>query len=192
VPEAENVKELLEEVKNMSELMLNLAYSSVFFESKEIAKEVVILYNDMEDVEERLYLHLFAASRGRQAKRLISIIDIVESSKFVANAARKMAELVLAGEALHPVIKEALMNTDEGIAKADISPASVFVGKSLGQLKLRTRTGANVIAVKRGSKWIISPRKENLLEAGDVIIAAGSRESCKYIRKIAKADIKKF
>ena len=29
-----NVKELLEELKNLSELMLDLAYSSVFFESK--------------------------------------------------------------------------------------------------------------------------------------------------------------
>ena len=92
----ENVKSLMAEVKNLSELMLDLAYSSVFFESKEIAKEVVLLFSNLEDLEERLYFHLFAASRGKQPSRFISVIDMVESSKLVATAARNMRWLLKA------------------------------------------------------------------------------------------------
>src|SRR3989338_6497783 len=101
----ENVKDLIEEVKNLSELMLDLAYSSVLFESKDIAKEVLLLFNNLDSLTERLYLHLFAASRGKFSNRLISVIDIIESSKMVAAAARNMSELVLEGAELHPIVK---------------------------------------------------------------------------------------
>ena len=103
----QSVKELIEDVKDLSELMLALAYSSVFFESKDIAKEVMILYNDLEDKEEQLYLHLFAASRGKPSERLISVIDIAESSKMVGNAAKNLSEGVLEGRKMHPIIKVA-------------------------------------------------------------------------------------
>jgi uncharacterized protein with PhoU and TrkA domain len=188
---SENVKELLEEVKDLSGLMLNLAYSSVFFESKEIAKEVIILYNDIEGLEERLYVHLFAASRG-QAKRLISVIDIVESSKFVANAARNLAEMILEGADLHPVIKQALRESDESITRATIKSKSIIKGKTLGDLKLRTETGANIIAIKRGAKWIFDPKKSTTIEKGDILIAVGSMESCKRIQSISSGEDKKL
>src|SRR3989338_7254196 len=151
---AESVKELIEDIKNLSELMLDLAYSSVFFESKEIAKEVMVQYNELEDLEERLYLHLFAASRGKLQVRFISVMAVVESSKMVANAAKNMSETVLEGKALHPVIKEALKEADESIARANITKKSILKDKTLGDLKLRTEMGVHIIAIRRGNKWI--------------------------------------
>ena len=113
----ENVKELVEEIKNTSELMLDLAYSSVLFESKDIAKEVKLLHQRLEEMEEKTYLHLFAASRGKLAKRMISVIDIVESAKWVAFAAKNLSNMVIEGSALHPVIKEALKESDDSSFK---------------------------------------------------------------------------
>ncbi|MBS3054842.1 MAG: potassium channel protein [Candidatus Aenigmarchaeota archaeon] len=188
-----NVKDLIQDVKNLSGLMLNLAYSSVFFESKEIAKEVIILYNDIESLEENLYLHLFAASRGgHQAKRLIGVIDVAESSKFVANAARNMAEMVLEGRELHPVIKDALRESDESIARETVLKKSILVGKTLGDMKLRTETGANVIGIKRAGKWIFNPEETAPIRDEDVLIFVGSKESCKRLHKLARGELKKL
>lgn len=188
----ENVKDLIEEVKNLSELMLDLAYSSVFFESKEIAKEVLLLYNNLEELEERLYLHLFAASRGKVAARLISIIDIVESSKMVANAARNMSELVLEGTELHPIVKEALSESDESITKATITKKSVIMDKTLGELRLRSHIGINIIAIRRGNKWIFDPQKGTHLLENDILIGIGTAGSCENLVKLAKGSMKKL
>ena len=90
-----NVKTSLEELKDTSALMLDLAYSSIFFNNKEIAEEVTLLYKKIENLEEDLYMHLFSASRGIYNSKLISLIDIVESTKSIANAARNLANLVI-------------------------------------------------------------------------------------------------
>lgn len=188
----ENVKDLIEEVKNLSELMLDLAYSSVFFESKEIAKEVLLLFNNLDALEERLYMHLFAASRGKFSHRLISIIDIIESSKMVASAARNMAELVLEGAELHPIVKEALQASEESIARETVSSKSIIKHKTLGDVRLRSKTGVNVIAIRRGDKWIFYPNKNTTILEKDVLIGVGSSGSCRMLGKLAKGDIKKL
>ena len=188
-----NVKDLIQDVKNLSGLMLNLAYSSVFFESKEIAKEVIILYNDIEAIEGNLYLHLFAASRGaHQAKRLIGVIELAESAKFVANAARNMAEMVLEGRELHPIIKDALHESNESIARETVLKKSILVGKSLGDMKLRTETGANIIGIKRNGKWIFDPQETARICEEYVLIFVGSKESCKRLHKLARGELKKL
>ncbi len=189
---AENVKEHLEDLKNLSELMLDLAYSSVFFESKEIAKEVMVLYNELEDVEEKLYLHLFAGSRGKLQKKFISVLDVVESSKWVANAAKNMSETVLEGKALHPVIKEALKGTDESIVRVVVTKRSILKGKTLGDLRLRTEMGMHIIAIRRGNKWIFDPKKHTDILENDIMFAVGPSFSCKKLNKLAKGEAKKI
>jgi len=184
----ENVKDLLEEIKDLSELMLDLAYSSVFFESKEIAKEVLLLFNNLDALEERLYSHLFAASRGRYSRKLISIIGILETSKMVAYAARNMSELVLEGSELHSIVKEALQSSNRSITRAEIKSASGLANKTLGEVHLRSRTGVNIIAVRRKDKWVFYPNKHTRILENDILIGVGPGEGCKFFGKLAKGE----
>ena len=186
-----NVKELLEELKNLSELMLDLAYSAVFFENKDIAKEVMLLYERLEDIEERLYMHLFAVSKT-MSKKLISVIELVETSKHVAGAAKNIAEMILDGKSLHPIIKEALKETDESIVKTKVSKNSILANKTLGELKFRSNTGIDVIAIRRGNRWIFDPKKNTRIQVGDVLISVGSLESCEKAKKIASGEIREI
>jgi uncharacterized protein with PhoU and TrkA domain len=186
----ENVKELVEEIKNMSELMLDLAYSSVLFESKDIAKEVKLLHEKLEEMEEKTYLHLFAASRGKQAKKMISVIDIVESAKWVAFAAKNLSNMVIEGSALHPVIKEALKESDESITKAIITRNSILCNKTIGELRLRTEMGLSILAIRRGERWIFDPKKQTDMKEGDILICVGPSYSCEKLRKIAIGKVK--
>ena len=188
----QSVKELIEEVKDLSELMLSLAYSSVFFESKDIAKEVMILYNDLEDLEEKLYLHLFAASRGKPSERLISVIDIAESSKMVGNAAKNLSEGVLQGRKMHPIIKDAIRESDESIVKCVVTDKSIMKNKTLSDLKIRTDVGIQIIAIKRESRWIFNPKKDTEIFKNDLLIGTGPRTGCKKLDKLAKGEVKKI
>ena len=188
----QSVKELIEDVKDLSELMLALAYSSVFFESKDIAKEVMILYNDLEDKEEKLYLHLFAASRGRPSERLISVIDIAESSKMVGNAAKNLSEGVLEGRKMHPIIKDAIKESDETIVRCVVTDKSIMKNKTLADLKIRTDVGIQIIAIKRENRWIFNPKKDIEIYQNDLLIGTGPRTGCKKLDKLAKGEVKKI
>jgi uncharacterized protein with PhoU and TrkA domain len=186
----ENVKILMEELKNISELMLDLAYSSILFENKEIAEEVLLLYEKMEELEEKIYMHLFAASRGRKSERLISVMDVVECAKTVGSAAKQLSESVIQGKKLHSVIKEALKESEESIVKLIVEENSYLSNKKMGDLKIRTNTGVNVIAIKSGDKWIFDPDKNTNILPGDIIIGVGTSEGCEKLKVMAKSSEK--
>lgn len=62
----------------------------------------------------------------------------------------------------------------EWIELSKNSPAS---GKSIRELAIRTRTGASIIAILRNERDIIpNPFPEEVLKAGDTLIAVGTRE----------------
>ncbi len=188
----ENVKDLLEEMKNLSSLMLDLAYSSVFFSSRDIASEVVDLYDRVDELEEKLFIHLLSASREPHlARKLVSVLEIVESAKRVAGAARNMSQLVLENNELHPIIKEALKESDESITRATVSGSSALSNQTIGDMRLRTETGIHIIAIRRGRKWIFNPRKTTKMMKSDVLIGIGPKASCKKLRRLADGGARK-
>ena len=57
-----------------------------------------------------------------------------------------------------------------------IPAGSRFAGRTLGDTRLRTLTGASVVAVLRGSELIASPRPDFPLEAEDSLVVVGTPE----------------
>ena len=192
----DTVKDLLEEIKNLSELMLDLAYSAVSFKNQEIAQEVVLQFDKFEDLEERLYKQLFAAFRGSKEQSLISVIDVVEGAKTVSLAARNLAEMILEDKELHPVIHEALEETDETIERVSLSPQSVLVGKTLKELQLGSKVGLSIIGIRKGDekvhKWIFRPHGGTRLESGDILISVGPNASCQKFIELALGRLKEL
>jgi len=186
------VKDLIEEIKNLSELMLDLSYSSVFFENKEIAEEVNMLFERLEILEEHLYMHLFAASRGRAVKKMISVIALVESAKQVASAAKNISDIIIDNHELHPVIKSALKESDESITRVAVSKTSILKNKSIGDLRLRSNTGVDVVAIRRSKRWIFDPRKATTIKSGDVLIGVGPVGACERLKLIAEGKLQEI
>jgi uncharacterized protein with PhoU and TrkA domain len=180
-----NVKEILEELKNLSELMLDLGYSSVFFESKDIANEVCLLFESFEAHEERLYYHLFSASKGRNISSLISVMTLVESAKDVARSAMNMSKIVLDDVELHPVVKKALQESDESITRATIMPKSELHNKTIDEISMKTNTGIIVLAIRREKKWLFVPEKDTKLLENDILIATGSKAACAKLNELS-------
>ena len=56
-----------------------------------------------------------------------------------------------------------------------ISAGSPYAGEVLGATKARTRTSTSIVAIVRGPDVIPSPTPNTPLEAGDTIIAVGTR-----------------
>lgn len=58
-----------------------------------------------------------------------------------------------------------------------VSEGSHLVDRSIGELQIRKRTGATVVAVRRGPRVFINPEPDFRFRAGDIILFTGERKS---------------
>ncbi|MFC4534850.1 cation:proton antiporter regulatory subunit [Sphaerisporangium dianthi] len=74
----------------------------------------------------------------------------------------------------------------EGLVSVQLPVAagSPFVGRPMGEARVRTRTGASVVAVVRGAQVHTSPTPDFLLDAGDVVVVVGDLESTSAVADI--------
>ncbi len=67
-----------------------------------------------------------------------------------------------------------MKDTEEELGRVRVHKGSILVNKSLAQLKLPSKIGTRILAIKRGSRYIYNPGKDDTIEEGDVLIAVGS------------------
>jgi TrkA domain protein len=65
-----------------------------------------------------------------------------------------------------------------------VAAGSPFVGRTLGDTAARTRTGASVIAILRGSEVIPSPAPDFRFQAGDGVVVVGTAEGVEKVAQI--------
>lgn len=70
-----------------------------------------------------------------------------------------------------------------------IKPDSWAAGRSLGELRLRSRTGSTAVAVTRGESDSFSPPPDMQLEAGDVVTIIGSDEARGRARNLLESYV---
>jgi len=66
---------------------------------------------------------------------------------------------------------------DYSVAEVVVSPN--LVGKNLRQLDVRAKYGVNVIAIKSGNEFNISPRPDDVIRTGDVLVVIGHNKDLK-------------
>ena len=64
---------------------------------------------------------------------------------------------------------------------------SPFVGRPLGDTKARTRTRCSIVAIVRESDVVPAPEPADLLNAGDMLVAVGTREGLDHLVRIISA-----
>jgi TrkA domain protein len=47
----------------------------------------------------------------------------------------------------------------------------------MGEARVRTRTGASIVAVVRGGRVVASPGPDFMFQVGDVVVVVGSEDS---------------
>ncbi|WP_297508686.1 TrkA C-terminal domain-containing protein [Thermococcus sp.] len=186
----DNVKDIFVEMKNTAELMVDLAYSAVLFREKEMAEEVLELEEYLDILNYNLMVRAVLSARNlKDAERITSILQMGRSIDDISNAAADLAKMVLE-EKLHPLVTEVILESEETIGKAVVSPDSELVGKSLEELDLPTNTGAWVIAIRRGKRWIFDPDEDTKIFPNDTLIARGTRTALERLKEIARGVLK--
>ncbi len=179
-------EEELLEMKDTSELMLGLAYSSLLYQNKAIAKEVFKLENKVDQLHGSIISKILENEIDIDPDRKLIFFKMADSIERFADAALDIADVVLRDIELHPVIKQSLQESDEFMVRKQIKKGSYLDGKTLEESKMGTKIGMKVIAVRRGKNWAYGPDKTLELKGGDVIFASGPRDSEKHLNKWIK------
>jgi uncharacterized protein with PhoU and TrkA domain len=178
----------LVELKDTSEMMIDLAYSALLYNSRQIAEEVMMLEERMDDLHTEFEL-LVLSSRGEpeDARELLGLIRMGVVTERIADAAAEIAEVVLRGEETHPVLRMVIEDAEETVDRVLVTEGSPVLGKTLREARIPQETGMWVLVIRRGNKWM-RPKPSTVLEAGDVVMASGYADGEEDFRKLVGGD----
>lgn len=175
----------LAELKNTSELMIDLAYSSLLLNSRHLAEEVQALEERMDVLHTEFELLVLSSGfTPEESKHFLGLIRLGVATEQIADAGAEIAEVVLRGLKPHRILKLVIEEAEETVARVQVSPSSPLVGKTLRQAQIHEETGMWILAVKRDNIWI-RPNPSTVIKPNDILIASGYAEGEEDLNKLA-------
>lgn len=130
------------------------------------------------------HLVLTSLVNTEDSKNYLGLIRIGVSTERIADAAARIADVVLRGLETHPVMKMVIEEAEETVTRVQIDPNSSITGKTLREARIPLETGMWVIVIRRGNDWF-RPRSETQIRAGDVLIASGYADGEEDLLRLA-------
>ncbi|MEM3405914.1 MAG: PhoU domain-containing protein [Candidatus Pacearchaeota archaeon] len=163
--EQKNVKELITKIKDLSVLAVDLAYCSVLFSDKDLAKEVSSISRKIDDLRDNIEKStLKAATSGVNEEKLIGILRLASYSERISNIAEELAKTVLKGQ-VHEIEKKSLNEAEENFVRIKIK--RIDSNKNVSQFGKDNKIW--IVTIKRKKTWIHHPKAEENLLAGDLV-----------------------
>jgi uncharacterized protein with PhoU and TrkA domain len=188
-----SVREALTEMKDVSEIMIDLAYSAALFNSDELAEEVMELEKRVDYLDYIIDMNVMLAARDAEdAEHLTAVTTVASATNKISDAAADIATIVLKNIGIHPIVRKAFEQVEERLARAIVKPDSILVKKKLGDLELAAKIGVDVIAIRRKREWKIDPEDHEKILEGDVLLARGAPHGIDELKTIASGKLKKL
>ena len=184
--------DLLLDLKESSELAIDLAYTALLLNSPELAKEVVGLEEYVDELHVEFQMAIMTGKLGSvEVDDMLALLRVGFLSEEIADAAYEIASFILKGLRAHPVVKMAIEESDERVAVVQVAEDSPLVGKKLSEVRLPEETGMWVVAMRRNGR-LFRPRGSTVIRPGDILIAVGYAEGEKDLAELArgKAEIR--
>ncbi|HCT76444.1 MAG TPA: potassium transporter TrkA [Micromonosporaceae bacterium] len=142
--------------------------------------------------------HVFKTARGRRlgvishrtGRRDLVVYDkedpdsALVSVTLTSEEANVLAELLGTARVVERLAE--LQRQVAGLVSAQlpITSGSPYEGRTLADTQARTRTGASIVAVVRGSEVFASPRPDFSFRTGDVVVVVGTDDGTAAVAQI--------
>ncbi|UCE29261.1 MAG: hypothetical protein JSV85_00525 [Candidatus Bathyarchaeota archaeon] len=178
----------LVELKDTSELMMDLAYSSLLLNSHRLAEEVQELEEHVDELHTEFELLVLSSGFKKEESRdFLGLIRLGVVTEKIADAASEIAGVVLRGLEPHPVLKLVIEEAEETVARVQVARESSLIGKTLRDAQIPEETGMWVLSIRRGRRWI-RPKPDVMIKTGDILIASGYAEGEEDLVRLASAE----
>lgn len=184
------VRELLTEMKDASETIVDLAYASLMYNSKDMAEKVEEMDRDIDDMKFAIRTKILMAVRTKEnAREMTGVLQVASAADRISEAAGEIVKLLNVPKEERPFINEIINESDEKIMMTRISPRSDMAGNTIDQLAVEASTGTKIIAMKNRYGWVYNPDGDVKLRAGDDIIVNGSQDGFNRLKKFASGEL---
>jgi uncharacterized protein with PhoU and TrkA domain len=182
------VKGLLSEIKDLSELMIDLAYAAVFFSDLDLAKEVVRLEEQMlADLHDLRKLSILAARSPEDAEHMVGVLEISSGIERISDAAVDIARVAGPPQgALESLIKD-LRHADEIVSRIMVHEGSPAAHRTLEDLALPVELGVWVMATRHEGRWHLNPGADQALYPDLTVLVRGPEDGVAEARRLMGA-----
>ena len=183
-----NLKEMLSEAKDTSELMIDLGYAAVYFSDVAMAEEVYELESRLSDlVHEMRAICVLAARSPRDADAMASVLQVVGAIERLGNAAVDIGRIVTHRLGIPRALVADLSAAEEISHRVRVREDSQMAHRRLSDLELPIEVGMRVVAIRRDRDWINEVEGDLVLLPGDVLFLQGAAAGIAELRTLAGA-----
>jgi uncharacterized protein with PhoU and TrkA domain len=183
-----NLKAMLSEAKDASELMVDLGYAALFFGDRAMAEEVVELEERLDGlVHEMREVCILAARSPHDAEQMSSVLHVIAAIEQIGNAAVDVSHIVTHQLGIPAALVADLAVAEEVSHRVRVRESSELAGRALADVELPVEVGMRVVAIRRGKEWIIDPDGDEVMLPDDVLILRGTPEGIAELRALAGA-----
>jgi uncharacterized protein with PhoU and TrkA domain len=183
-----NLKEMLSEAKDTSELMIDLGYAAVYFSDVAMAEEVYELESRLSDlVHEMRAVCVLAARSPRDADAMASVLQVVGAIERLGNAAVDIGRIVTHRLGIPRALVADLSAAEEISHRVRVRDESQMAHRALSDLELPIEVGMRVVAIRRDRDWINDVEGDLVLLPGDVLFLQGAAAGIAELRTLAGA-----
>ncbi len=183
-----NLKAMLSEAKDTSELMVDLGYAALFFADERMAEEVDNLEDRLSSlIHEMREICVLAARSKHDAEQMSGVLHVVSAIERMGNAAVDISRVVTHKLGIPPALVADLGAAEEVSHRVRVREDSALDGRKLEDVELPMDVGMRVVAMRRDRDWIFDPDGDELVIADDILIMRGAREGIAELRVLAGA-----
>ena len=181
------------EMKNLSELMIDLAYSAALYNDKDLAEDVLALESRVDTLAYLLDMEIMVAARDpKDAEEMVGISKVAAATDKISDAAADIAAIVTRNIGIHPIVGEIFEKVEERLMKATVKPNSAIIKKKISELDLAAKMGVDIIAIRRNNDWILNPKKTEKVLQGDILITRGAPLGIEEFKDMAEGELAKL
>ncbi|MFQ5908792.1 MAG: potassium channel family protein [Thermoplasmata archaeon] len=184
-----SVKDLLVEMKDISEHIVDLAYAAVVFDSDDLAAEVRALEERMDYLRYQMRMIALMASRTKEdAEQLAGILQVASAAEAISNGAGDIVDLLEQRIEARPFLPFVLGEADEKLRAVHVEGGSTMSGRAIRDLRVESETGMRILALRRGRKWIYDPEGEVVLRGADLLVLRGTEDGFQRLGRYARGE----
>lgn len=185
-----NLRTMLSEAKDTSELMVDLAYAALYFGDPDMAEEVSELEEKMSElIHDMRAVSIMAARNPREADEMASVLQVIEAIERIAGDAVDIARIVTHRLGIPRELVADLSNAEEVSHRVLVRDGSHMAHRPLSALELPIATGMRVVAIRRDRDWITDVHGDVILVPGDALFLEGPPEGIIRLRELASAPL---